>query len=157
MSLYSLQGAPAKTYYQVIHKQCSKDVRGNTLGQLINLQSQTCHSEDTTSWNTFLWVEFIRDYGPNSDSDSAVPEIVRPKNRLSASEANPVTVSNGAVLPGCFIGLSRVKEETDCPLPLCKGIPEISILWCTNIPISRNCGNVATLASKMVQSTVIGE
>ena len=29
----------------------------------------------STSWNTFLWVEFFREYGPNSDSDFAVPEI----------------------------------------------------------------------------------
>ena len=39
---------------------CFEDVLGNTRGQLINLQSKTCHSKDTASWNTFLWVEFVR-------------------------------------------------------------------------------------------------
>ena len=47
-------------------------IKINTWGQLIDLQTEACHSKDTTSWNTFLWVEF-REYGPNSDSDSAVP------------------------------------------------------------------------------------
>ena len=27
--------------------------------QLINLQPKTCHSQDTASWNNFLWVEFV--------------------------------------------------------------------------------------------------
>ena len=62
---------------------CFEDVPSNTRGQLINLQSKTCHSQDTTSWNTFLWVEFIRECCPNSDSDSRVPEISWDKNRQS--------------------------------------------------------------------------
>ena len=73
MSLYGVYGAPMKTDCEVIHEQCSEDVPGNTWGQLIDLQTKACHSKDPTSWNTFLWVEFIREYGPNSDSDSAVP------------------------------------------------------------------------------------
>ena len=36
---------------------------------------KTCHSQDTASWNTFLWVEFVRECCPNSDSDSPVLEI----------------------------------------------------------------------------------
>ena len=35
--------------------------------QLIDLQTEECHSKDTASWNTFLRVEFVRDYDPNSD------------------------------------------------------------------------------------------
>ena len=35
-------------------------------------------------------------------------------------------VSNDAVLPGCFIGLFQVEEETNCLLSLCKSIAEIS-------------------------------
>ena len=49
---------------------------------------KTCHSQDTTSWNTFLWVEFIRECCPNSDSDSPVPEIFWDKNRQSGIEGN---------------------------------------------------------------------
>ena len=67
LSLYGVQRAPTKTDCQVSNKECSEDVPGNTSGQLINLQSKTCHSQDTTSWNTFLWVEFIREGCPNSD------------------------------------------------------------------------------------------
>ena len=76
-----------------------EDVPGNTWGQLIDLQSETCHTENTASWNTFLCVEFVREYTPNSDSDSAVPDIFWLKNRQSASEANPVKVLHDAVLP----------------------------------------------------------
>ena len=75
MSLYGVQRASSKTDRQVIDKECFEDVLGNTRGQLVNLQSKTCHSQDTASWNTFLWVEFIRECCPNSDSDSPVPEI----------------------------------------------------------------------------------
>ena len=107
-------------------KQMTWHVFGNTRGQLINLQSKTCHSQDTASWNTFLWVEFVRECCPNSDSDSPVPEIFWHKNRQSASEANPVKVSDNAILPGCLIGFLQVKEETNYLLPLSKGIPEIS-------------------------------
>ena len=126
MSLYSVQGAPAEADRQVVNKKCSEDVPGNTRGQLINLQSKTCHSQDATSWNTFLWVVFIWECGPNSDSDSAVPEIFRHEHRQSASEANSVKVSDDTILPGCFIGLFQVKEETNCLLLLCKGISEVS-------------------------------
>ena len=73
MSLYGVQGAPTKTDCEVIHKQCSEDVPCNTWGQLIDLQTEACHSKNTTSWNIFLRVEFVREYGPNLDSDSAVP------------------------------------------------------------------------------------
>ena len=124
--LYGVQRASPKTDRQVIDKECFEDVLGNTRGQLINLQSKTCHSQDTTSWNTFLWVEFVRECCPNSDSDSPVPEIFGHKNRQSAFEANPVKVSDNAILPGCVIGFLQVKEETNCLLPLSKGIPEIS-------------------------------
>ena len=126
MSLYGVQRASSKTDRQVIDKECFEDVLGNTRGQLINLQSKTCHSQDTASWNTFLWVEFIRECCPNSDSDSPVPVIFWNKNRQSASEANAVKVSDDAILPGCLIGFLQVKEETNCLLPLSKGIPEIS-------------------------------
>ena len=99
MSLYGVQRASSKTDRQVIDKECFEDVLGNTRGQLVNLQSKACHSQDTASWNTFLWVEFIRECCPNSDSDSPVPEIFWNKNRQSASEANPVKVSDDAILP----------------------------------------------------------
>ena len=69
---------------------------------------------------------FVRECCPNSDSDSPVPEIFWHKNRQSASEANPVKVSDNAILPGCLIGFLQVKEETNYLLPLSKGIPEIS-------------------------------
>ena len=126
MSLYGIQRATSETDRQVIHKECFEDVLGNTRGQLINFQSKTCHSQDTASWNTFLWVEFIRECCPNSESDLPVPEIFWNKNRQPASEANPVKVSDDAILPGCLIGFLQVKEETNCLLPLIKGIPEIS-------------------------------
>ena len=35
-------------------------------------------------------------------------------------------VSDDAILPGCLICFLQVIEETDCLLPLSKGIPEIS-------------------------------
>ena len=126
MSLYGVQRASSKTDRQVIDKECFEDVLGNTRGQLINLQSKTCHSQDTASWNTFLWVKFVRECCPNSDWDSPVPEILWHKNRQSASEANPVKVSDDAILPGCLIGFLQVKQETYCLLPLSKGILEIS-------------------------------
>ena len=62
----------------------------------------------------------------NSDLDSVVPEIFWDENRQSASEANPVKVSDDTILPGCLIGLLQVKEETNCQLPLRKRISEIS-------------------------------
>ena len=126
MPFYGVQRASSKTDCQVIDKECFEDVLGNTRGQLINLHSKTCHSQDTTSWNTFLWVEFIRECCPNSDSDSPVPGIFWNKNRQPASEANPVKVSDDAILPGCLIGFLQVKEETNCLLPLSKGIREVS-------------------------------
>ena len=97
--LYGVQRASSKTDCQVIDKECFEDVLGNTRRQVINLQSKTCHSQDTASWNTFLWVEFVRECSPNSDSDSLVPEILWHENRQSASEANPVKVSDDAILP----------------------------------------------------------
>ena len=48
------------------------------------------------------------------------------KNRQPASEADPVKVSDDAILPGCLIGFLQVKEETNRLFPLSKGIPEIS-------------------------------
>ena len=85
-------------------------------GSSLIFSPKTGHSQDTTSWNTLLWVEFVRKCGPNFDSDSAVPEIFWDKNRQSASEANPVKVSNDTILPGCLVGLLQVKEDTDCLL-----------------------------------------
>ena len=123
MYLYGVQRASSKTDCQVIDKECFEDVLGNTRGQLINLQSKTCHSQDTASWNTFLWVEFVGECCPNSDLDSPVSEIFWYKNRQSASEANPVKVSDDAILPGCLIGFLQVKEETNCLLFLSKGNP----------------------------------
>ena len=70
MSLYGVQGAPKKTDCQVINKECSEDVHGNTRGQLINLQSKTCHSQDT-----FLWLEFIRECRPNPSSEVSSEEL----------------------------------------------------------------------------------
>ena len=110
--IYGVQGAPTTTDCQVINKECSEDVPGNTRGQLINLQSITCHSQDTTIWNTFLWVEFIKECWPDSDSDSSVPEIFWHKKRQAASEANPV--QDDTILPGCLICFLQVKEETCC-------------------------------------------
>ena len=117
MSLYGVQRASLKTDRQVITKECFENVLGNTRGQLINLQSKTCHSQDTASWNTFLWVESVRECCPNSDSDSPVPDIFWHKNRQSASEANPVKISDDTILPGCLICFLQVKEETNCLLP----------------------------------------
>ena len=135
MSLYGVQRASSKTDCQVIDKEFFEDVLGNTRGQLVNLQSKACHSQDTASWNTFLWVEFIRECCSNSDSDSPVPEIFWNKNRQSASEANPVKVSDDAILPGCLIGFLQVKEETNCQLPLRKGISEIPFNWWQNVEV----------------------
>ena len=70
--IYGVQGAPIKTDCQVINKKCSRDVPGNTRGQFINLQSKTCHSQDTTCWDTFLWVDLTIECGPNCDSNSVV-------------------------------------------------------------------------------------
>ena len=126
VDVYGVQRASSKTDRQVIDKECFEDVLGNTRGQRINLQSKTCHSQDIASWNTFLWVEFVRECCPNSDSDSPIPEISWHKNRQSVSDTNPVKVSDDAILPGCLIGFLQVKEETNCLLPLRKGIPEIS-------------------------------
>ena len=105
MSLYGVQGASTETDRQVINKECSEDVFGNTRGQLINLQSKTCHNQDTISWDSFLWVEFIRECGPDSDSNSAIPEIFWHEKRPSASEPNPVQVMYDTILPGCLISL----------------------------------------------------
>ena len=121
MSLYGVQGASTKTDGQVINKESSEDVPGYKRGKLVNL-----HGQDTTNWDTFLWVEFVRECGPNFDSESAVPEIFWHQNRQSAPEANLVKVSDDPILPGCLIGLFQIKEKTNCLLPLCKGIPEIS-------------------------------
>ena len=126
MSLYGVQRASSKTDRQVIYKEWFEDVLGNTRGHLINLQSKTCDSQDTASCNTFLWVESVRECCPNSDLDLLVHDIFWHENRQSASEANPVKVSDDAILPGCLIGFLQVKEETNCLLPLSKGIPEIS-------------------------------
>ena len=89
--------------------------------KLINLQSKTCHSQ-----NTFLWVEFVRESCPDSDSDSPILEIFWYKNTQSASDANPAKVTDDTILPGCLICFLQVKEETNCLLPLGKCIPEIS-------------------------------
>ena len=64
---------------------------------------------------------------PNSDSDSPVPEIFWHKNRQSASEANPVKISDDTILPGCLICFLQVKEETNSLLPSGKCVPEISL------------------------------
>ena len=89
--------------------------------------SQPGHRQlEHLSLGRILWVEFVRECCPNSDSDSPVPEIFWHKNRQSASEANPVKVSDDAILPGCLIGFLQVKEETNCLLLLSKGILEIS-------------------------------
>ena len=57
----------------------------------------------------------------------AGPRDILTQNRQSTSEANPVKVSDDAILPGCVIGFLQVKEETNCLLPLSKGIPEIFV------------------------------
>ena len=81
-------------------------------GSSLIFSPKTCHSQNTASWNTFFWVEFVRECCPNSDSDSPVPEIFWHKNRQSASEANPVKISDDTILPGCLICFLQVKEET---------------------------------------------
>ena len=85
MSFYGVKGAPTKTDRQIIHKKCYEDAHGNNKWQLINLQSEACNRKDTTSWDSFLWVEFIREC---SDPNSAVSEILRHENRQSSSEPN---------------------------------------------------------------------
>ena len=82
------QGAPTKTNRQIIHKDCSEDVLGNKRWQLVNLQSEACNSQDTTSWDSSFWVEFIRECVPDSAPNSAVSEILRHENRQSVSEPN---------------------------------------------------------------------
>ena len=52
-----------KTDCQIINKECSEDERW----QLINVQSEACNSQDATSWNTFFWVEFIRECVSDSE------------------------------------------------------------------------------------------
>ena len=64
LSMASIQGPPTKTDGQVINKESSEDVPGYKRGQLINLQAKTCHGQDTTNWDTFLWVEFVRECSP---------------------------------------------------------------------------------------------
>ena len=60
MSVYCVKGVPPKTDRQIINKECSQDVHGNNRWQLINLKSKACNRQDTTSWDSFFWVEFIR-------------------------------------------------------------------------------------------------
>ena len=126
MSLYGVQRASSKTDRQVIDKECFEDVLGNTRGQLINLQSRNMSQPGHRQLEHFPLGKIRQRVLPNSDSDSPVPEILWHKNRQSASEANPVKVSDDAILPGCLIGFLQVKEETNCLLPLSKSIPEIS-------------------------------
>ena len=90
MSFYGVKGGPTKTDRQIIHKECSEDVRGNKRWLLVNLQSEACNSQDTTSWDSFFWVEFNRECVPDLDPNSAVSEILRHENRQSASEPNPI-------------------------------------------------------------------
>ena len=66
----------AQTDCQVINKECSEDVPSNTRGQLINLPSITCHSQGTTNWNTFLWV----------NSESVVPILTRTRWSLRCAD-----------------------------------------------------------------------
>ena len=87
--IYGVQWAPIKTDRQVINKKCSRDVPGNARGQFIDLQSKTCHSQDTTCWDNFLWVDLTIECGPNSDSNSVVPEIYWTENGQFAFEASP--------------------------------------------------------------------
>ena len=79
MSFYGVNGVPMKTDHQIMNKECSEDVHRNKRWQHVNLQSEACHSQDTTSWDSFLWVEFIRECVPDSDPNSTVPEILRHK------------------------------------------------------------------------------
>ena len=60
LSLYGVQGATTKTDRQVINKECSEDIPGDTRWQLVDLEPKTCNSQYTTSWDTFSRVEFIR-------------------------------------------------------------------------------------------------
>ena len=92
-----VQGALTKTDRHVIKKSAVE----MTLEQLVNLYSKMCNSQDTTSWGTFLWVESIRESGPNIDSNSAVLEIFRHENRKSASKANRMLVTDDVILPSC--------------------------------------------------------
>ena len=55
----------------------------------------------------------------------AGPWDILTQKRQSASEVNPVKVSDDAILPGCLIGFLQ-DNKTNCLLPLSKGIPEIS-------------------------------
>ena len=85
MSFYGVKGAPTETDRQIIHKECSEDVRGNNRWQLVNLQSEACNSQDTTSWDSFFWVEFIRECVPDSDANG--------------STHNPSTADQNSALP----------------------------------------------------------
>ena len=68
MSFYGVKGAPTRTDRQIIHKECSEDVLVNKRWQLlVNLQSEACNGQDTTSWDSFFWVEFIRECVPDSE------------------------------------------------------------------------------------------
>ena len=53
-----------------------------------------------STWDAFFWVEFIRECGADSDSNSPVTKILCYKGRQSASEAYPVHVSDDTILPG---------------------------------------------------------
>ena len=117
--LYSVQGAPRERPRKQIARSSTNSALKMSLaiheGSSLIFKSETCHGEHATSWNTFLWVEFVREYGLHSDS--AVLEIFRHKHRQLASEANPVKVSNDTILPGCFIAFSKSKKRpTACGL-----------------------------------------
>ena len=75
MSLYGVHGAATKTDFQVVNKECTEDVSGDTRWQLIDLQPKACNNQYTPGWDTFFRVEFIRECGADSDPNSAVPEI----------------------------------------------------------------------------------
>lgn len=76
MSLNGIKGSSSKTDRQVINKECSEDVLLNMRRQFINLQFKTGHSQDTTRWNSLLWIELVGESGSDSHSDSAVPEVL---------------------------------------------------------------------------------
>ena len=90
---------PQKTDSQVIDKECSEDVHGNMRGQLINLYSKACNSQDTTSWYSFFWIKFIWECSPNADSNSALPEIL---TKTGSLPLRPI-LCRSRMIPYCHV------------------------------------------------------
>ena len=124
MSLYSVQGCPRK---QIPRSSTNKALKMSLVIQERNslILSKTCHNQTTTSWNAFLWVEFVKSVVPFLNRIRRSHRYSDTKTGSLPLEANPVKVPDNTILPDCLIHFRQVKEETHCLLPPWKGIPEI--------------------------------